>query len=140
MRRTTLILADDSAVIVEALGKLLHRDYEILASVGDGEKLIEAAVRLRPDVVVADMNMPAASGLQALRRLKAAGVDTKFVFLTMDGDNALAFEAFHAGGSAYLLKHSATEELHTAIQEVIQGRTYLTAQIAEGIVARLSSG
>ena len=80
MRRTTLILADDSAVIVEALGKLLHRDYEILASVGDGEKLIEAAIRLRPDVVVADMNMPAASGLQALRRLKAAGVDTKFFF------------------------------------------------------------
>lgn len=139
MPRTRLVLADDHGLIMEALGHLLDRDYDIVAAVRDGLALVEAAKRLRPDVIVADMNMPRLSGLEALRQLKAEWIESKFVFLTMDGDPALAAEAFRAGGAAYLLKHSATEELHAAIQEVLQGRSYLTPQLAGGVIARLGT-
>jgi DNA-binding NarL/FixJ family response regulator len=133
------VLADDHGLIMEALGHLLDRDYDIVAAVCDGLELVEAAKRLRPDVIVADMNMPRLSGLEALRQLKAERIDSKFVFLTMDGDSALAAEAFRAGGAAYLLKHSATEELHVAIQAVLQGRSYLTPQLAGGVIATLGT-
>jgi DNA-binding NarL/FixJ family response regulator len=136
-RRTRLILADDHVGIVNALGQLLERDYEIVATVRDGLELVEVALRLRPEVVVADMNMPTLSGLEALRRLISQHVDTKFVLLTTDGDPALAAETFRSGGAAYLLKHSATEELHTAIEEVVAGRRYLTPRIENGVISSL---
>jgi DNA-binding NarL/FixJ family response regulator len=136
--RPRLILADDSGIILDALDRLLRGDYDVVAAVRDGEQLIEAALRLRPDVIVTDMNMPKLSGLEALRRVKASGLDVKFVLLTVHGDPAVAGEAFRAGGSGYLLKHSATEELPLAIAEVLLGRTYLTPQIALDEAARLT--
>jgi DNA-binding NarL/FixJ family response regulator len=138
-RRAKLILADDHVGIVDALGRLLERDYDIVATVRDGLELVEVALRLQPEVIVADMNMPTLSGLEALRRLKFQNVATKFVLLTTDGDRALAAETFRAGGAAYLLKHSAAEELHTAIQEVLLGRLYLTSRIEKGVIPSLAS-
>ena len=136
--RPRLILADDSGIILEALDRLLRSDYDVVAAVRDGEQLIEAARRLQPDVIVTDMNMPKVSGLEALRRLKASGLDVRFVLLTIHGDPAVAAEVFHAGGSAFLLKHSAAEELPLAIEEVLLGRTYLTPQIALDDAAALA--
>lgn len=136
--RPRLILADDSSIILDALDRLLRSDYDVVAVVRDGEQLVEAAGRLRPDVIVTDMNMPKLSGLEALRRLKASGLDVKFVLLTIHGDPAVAAEVFHAGGSAYVVKHSATEELPHAIEEVLLGRTYLTPQIAPDDAAKLA--
>ena len=103
--RTRLVLADDHLGIATVLGQLLERDYDVVATVRDGLELVEVAIRLRPEVIVADMNMPSLSGLDALRRLQRQEIRIKFVLLTTDGDPALAAETFRAGGSAYLLKH-----------------------------------
>src|SRR5580658_9961477 len=73
-----------------------------------------------------------------MRRLRAKGVDTKFIFLTMHDDIGLACEAMRAGASGYLLKHSAGDELVAAIQEVVRGRTYLTPRIAKEVIEGLS--
>jgi two-component system, NarL family, response regulator NreC len=84
--------------------------------------------------------MPGGSLLEALRQLKTVDhIDAKIVFLTMHGDPELAAEAFRAGGAGYVLKHLATAELHTAIQEVLQGRAYLTAHITNRVLAALAS-
>jgi DNA-binding NarL/FixJ family response regulator len=139
MRRTSLLLADDHAIVVEALGRLLERDYDIVGAARDGLQLVELARRLRPDVIVADLDMPGLSGVDALRKLKEERRDVKVVFLTMHDDASLATEAFRAGGVAYVLKHSASDELHTAIQEVLQGRIYLSSRIAKGVLSTLSS-
>ena len=93
---------------------------------------------LRPDVIIADMAMPELSGLEALRRLKAAKSDAKVIFLTMHADAELATEAFRAGASGYVLKISAGEELITAIQEVVQGRMYLTPLITKDVISTLT--
>ncbi len=135
MARPRIVLADDHGVIMQALGDLLDRDYDIVAAVRDGLELVDAARRLRPDVIVADMNMPRLSGLDALRQLTSEAIESRFVFLTMDGDPALAAEAFRTGAAAYLLKHSATEELHVAIQEVLQGRSYVSPRLSGAVTA-----
>src|SRR5262245_42607486 len=138
MRRPRLILADDHAIVMEAIGNLLERDYEVVARVGDGLELVEAAERLRPDLIVADMEMPALNGLDALKRLRDRHNDVKIVFLTMYGEPALAADALRAGASGYLMKHSAMEELTAAIEDALQGRVYLTSRIAKGVIGALT--
>ena len=112
--------------------------FDVVGTVPDATHLIEAAGRLRPDVIVTDVSMPGLSGIEALRRLKADRSDTKVIVLTMHADAELATEAMRAGASGFLVKHSAGEELLTAIQEVLQGRNYLTPAVTKDVFARLS--
>jgi DNA-binding NarL/FixJ family response regulator len=133
-----VLLADDHTIVAQGLGSLLKADFELVGTVGDGSALISAVQELRPDVVVADIGMPVLNGLEALRWLRAEGIDTRFVFLTMHADPEIAAEAVRAGASGYLLKHSAGDELITAIREVLQGRLYLAPMITREILAELA--
>ena len=137
-QRTKVLLADDHAMVVEGLAALLKDRFDLVGMVGDGSALIDAARKLRPDVIIADLTMPVLSGLEALRRLKAAKSAAKVIILTMHPDAELATEAFRAGASGYVLKVSAGEELITAIQEVVQGRMYLTPLITKGVLTTLT--
>ena len=137
-RRTKVLLADDHAIVAEGLATLLKDHFDLVGIVGDGNELIDLARKLRPDVIVADIAMPVLSGLEALRRLKAARSKAKVIFLTMHADAQLATEAFRAGASGYVLKQSAGEELIAAIQEVLQGRTYLTPLITKDVIANFT--
>jgi DNA-binding NarL/FixJ family response regulator len=128
--RPRLILADDSSVMLDAIGDLLRGDYDIVAAVPDGAELVEAAGRLQPDVIVTDMHMPRLSGLDALRRLRADGSAAKFVFLSVYADAALAAQVLEEGGSAYVVKDVAAEELSLAIEEALRRRIYLTPRVA----------
>ena len=138
MRRTKVLLADDHAIVAEGLATLLKGHFDLVGTVGDGSQLLEAARELRPDVIVADIAMPVLSGLEALRRLKAEGLDAKVIFLTMHADAQLATEALRAGASGYVLKHSAGEELIRAIQEVLEGRVYLTPLLTKDVITTLT--
>jgi DNA-binding NarL/FixJ family response regulator len=137
-RRTRVLLADDHAIVAEGLASLLKDDFELVGTVNNGSELINSAQQLQPEIIVADIAMPVLSGLEALRRLKAARSDAKIIFLTMHADAQLATEAFRAGASGYVLKQSAGEELILAIQEVLQGRTYLTPLITKDVIATLT--
>ncbi len=94
-RRTRVLLADDHTIVAEGLATLLKGDFELVGTVNNGSELINSAQQLRPDIIVADIAMPVLSGLEALRRLKAAQSDAKIIFLTMHADAQLATEAFH---------------------------------------------
>src|SRR5262245_6078591 len=104
----------------------------------DGAGLLEAARRLRPDVIVADVSMPRMSGLDALRRLRGEGLDVKVVFLTVHADVRLASEALRAGAAGFVLKDAAGKELIAAIREVLRGRTYVTPRLAPHVLASLA--
>jgi DNA-binding NarL/FixJ family response regulator len=131
--RTRLLLADDHLMLVEALKKVLEVEYDVVGSVGDGLALLNAAERLRPDVVVLDIAMPLLNGLDAGRQLRNNLPAAKLVFLTMNEDPYLVGEAFRAGASAYLLKQGAALELTIAISDVLKGKTYVTPCIAGGL-------
>lgn len=138
MSRTTVLLADDHAIVAEGLATLLKGHFDLVGTVGDGSQLLEAARALQPDVIVADMAMPVLSGLEALRQLKAERIDAKVIFLTMHADAQLATEALRAGASGYVLKHSAGEELMRAIHEVLEGRVYLTPLLTKDVITTLT--
>ena len=133
MVRASVLLADDHLMLVEALKKILEAEYDVVGTVGDGHALLQAAEKLRPDVVVLDIAMPLLNGLDAGRQLKHDMPGVKLIFLTMNEDPYLVGEAFRAGGSAYLLKQGAALELTKAIAEVLKGRNYVTPCISEGL-------
>ena len=139
-RRPTILIADDHTIVAEGLVKLLSRRFDVIATVADGQALVEAAERFRPDIIIADLEMPSLSGLEALERLKKRGVASKFVILTMHKEASVAARAMRAGASAFLLKHSAGNELIDAIDEVLDGRTYLSPAVTKDILAALDEG
>ena len=130
MKKPRIVLADDHRMVAEGLRVLLEQDYNLVGIVEDGRSLIEAADRLMPDVVVADVSMPLLNGIEAVRQLKKKNRDIAVVFLTMHMDVAYAASAFEAGASGYVLKHSAPSELLTAIGCALKERTYITPMLA----------
>jgi DNA-binding NarL/FixJ family response regulator len=138
-RPTTVLIADDHAIVKEGLVSLLiAHDFDVVGAVGDGHLLIEAAKQLRPDVIVTDISMPGLSGLDVLDRLKAEQIDSKIIVLTMHKEPELAARAVRAGASGFLLKDSAGEELVSAIQQALQGRIYLTPAITRGVMEQMA--
>jgi DNA-binding NarL/FixJ family response regulator len=140
MEPPRVLLADDHTLLLGAFAKLLAGQCEIVGQVSDGRALVEAAEKHKPDVIVLDIAMPLLNGLEAGRQIKQKTPSVKLVFLTMNEDVDLAAEAFRSGASGYLLKRSAASELATAIREVVQGRSYLTPLIVEGLVGTLLHG
>jgi len=110
----------------------------VVASVANGPELLDAARRLRPDVIVTDISMPGLNGLDALPQLKAETASTRVVVLTMHNDAELAARALRAGASGFLLKESAGEELVHAIEHALNGRVYLAPALTMDVMARMS--
>ena len=137
MTQPRVLLADDHAMVLAGLRKILEPEYDLVGTAGDGRELLELAASLKPDVVVVDISMPLLNGLDAVRQLKKTDSSVKVVFLTMHADVDFATEAFSAGASAYLLKHSAVEELPKANNEALQGRVYITPLVAKGVLSSL---
>jgi len=130
MKRPRILLADDHRIVVEGLRGLLEPEFEIVGIVEDGRALLDAAEKLRPDVIVADISMPLLNGIDSVRQIKKTHEEIKVVFLTMHPDVTYAASAFEAGASGYVLKHSAPLELVTAIQSALRGKTYVTPLLA----------
>lgn len=140
MRQTTVLVADDHAIVREGVVSLLRdHDFNVVGAVGDGVALLEAAERLRPDVIVTDISMPGLSGLEALSKLAAARLPSKVIVLTMHNDAELATRAVRAGAAGFLLKEAAGEELVNAIRQVGQGRLYLTPAVTRDVMERMAS-
>jgi DNA-binding NarL/FixJ family response regulator len=139
LMRPKVLLADDHAMIAEGLGRLIADVADLVGQANDGLQLVAEAKRLRPDIVVADVTMPGLSGIDAMRRLKAEGSSSRFIFLTIHADARLAAEAMRSGASGYLLKRAAGDELLGAIHAVANGRTYVTPLITGGLLQQLTA-
>ena len=137
MRRPRVLLADDHRLLREAFAQLLQPGCDVVGAVADGRALLAAAQELRPDIVVLDIAMPLLNGLDAARQLKGLLPEVRLIFLTVSEDPEVAAEAFRVGASGYLLKNSAASELFQAIQEVSQGRSYVTPLATQGLVGSL---
>ena len=138
--RPRVLLADDHLLVAEALKSLLEPEFDLIGVVEDGRALLEEAETLRPDVIVADITMPSLNGIDALVRLRQGGDQTPVVFLTMHRDVSFARRALDAGASGFVLKHSASVELIAAIRAALQGKTYLTPQLAGEVLEAMKEG
>jgi DNA-binding NarL/FixJ family response regulator len=119
--RPRVLLADNHAGILVALQRLLEPACEVVGRVSDGAALLDAATKLRPDIVVVDISMPQINGLEACRRIKHQTPQTKVVVLTAANDEDVRQHAFNVGASAFVLKYAMVDELMNAIQKAISG-------------------
>lgn len=138
--RPRVLLADDHRMVAEGLRGLLNADFDLVGVVENGRALIDAARKLNPDVIVADISMPQLNGLDALAVLKREQPQARVVFLTMHQEVAYARRALEAGAAGFVLKHSAPAELVTAIRTALEGRTYVTPTLAGEVVRAMQQG
>jgi DNA-binding NarL/FixJ family response regulator len=125
----TLLIADDHLMFAETLKAYLENKYTVIGVVADGRTLIEAALRIKPDVIIADVGMPVLNGLDAVRRIKDQDPGIRFIFLTMRDEANLAAAALELGPVGFVLKQAAGPELLDAIQHVLHGKSYLTRKL-----------
>jgi len=137
MPKTRVVLADDHAVVAQALEALLKDTFDLVGVVHDGRALLKAVEELRPDVVVTDISMPLLNGLDAARQIRSHWPEVKVVVLTMHRETQLAADAFRAGATGYVLKVSPGDELIAAIQQVALGRAYVTTLLAKDLITLL---
>ncbi len=134
MSRPRVLIADDHQILAEGVRSLLEPKFEVVDVVANGRELVESAKTHLPDIIVADVTMPSLNGIEAAILLREAGIESKIVFLTMHRDVAYARRAVEAGASGYVLKHSVSSELVTAIDDAINGKTYISPLLAGELV------
>jgi DNA-binding NarL/FixJ family response regulator len=127
-------MADDHSLILAGLRKLVEVDCDVVGTVEDGRALVEAAQKLRPDLILLDISMPLLNGLEAARQITKLVPESKLIFLTMHASPTYATEAFQVGAAGYLLKRSAVSELSLAIRHVLEGQHYLTPLLMKDVL------
>lgn len=126
-----LLLADDHALMLEGLLRLLSGEFEVVGTVTNGRAVLEEAKRLNPDVIVLDVSMPELNGIETARRLATVLPSAKIVFVTQQLDPAYVHAAFAAGAMGYVAKQSAAKDLVEAIRQALSNRYYVTPLVSQ---------
>ncbi len=122
MDRIRVLLADDHEAMLDRVTRLLAAEFNVVGTATDGQQALDAAMELKPDVLVLDISMPVMNGIETARRLKEAGSETCIVFLTVHDDPEFAREALEAGALGYVIKQSIATDLVAAIKKAHAGR------------------
>lgn len=133
MSKTTVVLADDHAVVRQGLRALLEAtpEFAIVGEVDDGLKVLEAMERVRPNVLVLDLMMPGLNGLEITRQVHKRFPQIRIVILSMHASEAYVLEALRHGAAGYVLKEATSEEVVQAVREAAAGRRYLSRPLSE---------
>jgi DNA-binding NarL/FixJ family response regulator len=139
MKPTRILLADDHAPALEGMSALLAPHYEVAGTAADGRSLVEAALNLKPDLIITDITMPHLSGIDAARQIKTSLPGIKLLFITMHSSSTYVSAAFEAGGTGYVLKSGTGDELLEAVQSVLNGRIYVSPSLSTEHLERLQN-
>lgn len=126
MARARILLADDHKEIREAVMHQLDPEFEVVGAVEDGNALMLAASRMKPDVCVVDISMPIMSGMEAVTLMKASGSKVKIVFLTVHEDPDFLEAVLALGALGYVVKSRVVTDLSPAIRAALAGRLFVS--------------
>jgi ATP/maltotriose-dependent transcriptional regulator MalT/ActR/RegA family two-component response regulator len=134
-----VLLVDDHPMMLKGLRALIdiEENFYVAGEAADGEEAINQMRRLKPDIVVMDINMPRLNGIEATRQIIEEFPKTKILALSVHAGRKYVEEMFAAGVNGYLLKVSAPEELILALNTLQQGKIYVTAEITDIVLAKL---
>ena len=127
-----LLLAEDQGMMRGALALLLgmEHDVEVVAQVGRGDEIVDAALLARPDVALLDIELPGRSGLDAAADLRDEVPDCRVLILTTFGRPGYLRRAMEAGAAGFLVKDGPVEELAEAVRQVLRGETVIDPALA----------
>jgi DNA-binding NarL/FixJ family response regulator len=133
MSRITVVLADDHHIVRQGLRALLEAEseFDVIGEEADGLKVVELVERLRPNVLMLDVQMPGLNGLEITRQIVQRGLRTRVVILSMHASETYVREAIRYGAAGYVLKDAKPSELVEAVREVSAGRRYLSRVLSE---------
>jgi two-component system, NarL family, invasion response regulator UvrY len=136
-----IILADDHSFIRQGLIRILEDEYPDvkITEVGDGETLIKQITLNDFDLVISDLDMPGRSGLEALEQIKLMRPELPVLILSIYPEELYAIRVLKAGASGYMNKNAAPDELINAVQRILMGRKYITAEIGEKLLIHFDS-
>lgn len=131
-----VIIADDHSLVREGIIAFLKLcdDMEVVGEASDGLEAVEKAERLKPDIILLDINMPKLGGLEATLEIKRRVPDVRILILTQYDDREYISRLLKAGVSGYILKKAAGSDLISAIRAVKRGELYLHPSIAKEVV------
>lgn len=141
-RRVRLFICEDHALFREGLRAILREQpgFEVVGEADNGRAALESVRRLRPDVVLMDLELPELNGVEATRRIAASGVGARVLVLTLYDDEEVVARCLDAGAAGYVLKDGPTAELVAAIVAVHQGNRYLSPRALTKVVEFAASG
>jgi DNA-binding NarL/FixJ family response regulator len=136
---TTILIADDHGIVRDGLAALLTSQHQmhVIGSATTGKQAVIAAARLKPAVIVMDLEMPELNGIDAMERILILLPKTRIVILTVRRTTEHIFRALRAGAHGYVLKDAAATELVSAVKAVAAGKRYLSAEIVTVLVEGL---
>ena len=124
--RARVLLGDDRASTISRWRALLEPQFEVVGEVSDGESLVQAAARLKPDVVITDIGNPALDGVAAAETIRRQRPQTRIVFITLRADRSMLRKSLAAGASAYVLQESVGEDLVAAVRAALRGELMIS--------------
>jgi DNA-binding NarL/FixJ family response regulator len=137
---TRIVIADDHAMFRQGLARLLSsvQGFAVIAETGNGHEALSLILGKQPELAVVDISMPGLSGTEILKEVRRKEVKTRIVLLTMHTDPELAAEAVKYGVSGYLLKENAFEDLLSAFQLILEGKTFISPDVDNALSCRKS--
>lgn len=131
--RTRVFVVEDQPALLKNLLKALslYPELEVVGSAQDGEVAVEEIVRIRPQLVLLDLELPSLHGIQVTQRLKRRAPEVEVLILTSFDDEQKVYDAIQAGASGYLVKRVGPEKIRSGIREVMEGGTVLEPLIAK---------
>ena len=130
MKQRKVLLADNHQNMLEGVRTLLEDMFETVFMVADEASLMEAADKLKPDLIVADLSLPVTKEINVARRMKTAFPQIKLIILSIHDEQAAFGECVEAGASGIVLKRRAVDDLVPAVEAVLKGGTYVSPAIA----------
>ncbi|MGE5464372.1 MAG: response regulator [Syntrophothermus sp.] len=132
----TVLLADDHPIVRQGLRHLLEAEphLKVVGEASNGLEAVQLVERFKPDVLIVDIVMPELNGLEVLKQVKERSPETCCIVLSMQSADVYVVEALKAGALGYVLKETGPSELVNAVQQVIQGRRYLSPRISERLI------
>jgi len=136
MKQISIILADDHPIVRQGLRSVIESepDFDVVAEASDGLEAVEAVEKLRPQVVVLDLQMPHLNGLEVVQQVSKRFPTTACILLSMHRDESYVLQGLQHGAAAYVLKDANISDLVFAIREVVAGRRYLSPPLSENAI------
>jgi DNA-binding NarL/FixJ family response regulator len=125
-KRHRVVVADDHQVMLDALVRLLGREFDVVAAVSDGLSAVTAASQFEPDLLVLDIAMPQLSGIAAATRIMKEGSPAKVVFVTNLHDREFVQESLALGQVGFVVKDRLVADLLPAIRTVLEGKSFVS--------------